>query len=471
MRDIVTCRLWRGWTMRTGCAAILALWVLATAALPVQHRALADTTGVFIQWLRVDPYHPRTLFLGGRFTCTDNQSEGQCPPWVLRSADGGQHWTDLRGPLAAGLGLGDPLFNAGWRAYTLFPPVIAPDGRHIYLAESQNGSPATEAEYMLWSNDGGNSWHRPSIDLQQLPCGGSGGGAGFTAVVLSPVTPLRLYAVSDTGYNGQSCIIYSDDGQTFKGNGDPSSVVNPVQQWLYRPWGGLVADPRRTDTVYANETDVLRYNWPPPSTPPYAFVARSDDAGMSWSTVMTPTAAPPLRIFYVGTDRHEGALLVGYPGGPKVPADRLYLSADEGRTWRAATCPGDVAGTCPGASLDGVFGQRGATFTVDNVFGIGASYAFVRNGIYRFHGGGPAVARLGLSAALPFATGALIDLGAGRRAGDPVYALVRSPSGLPPNLLYSSTDGGHRWQRLLSGAFPLTAPPCRAETCNLAGSN
>src|SRR5271157_3182694 len=92
--------------------------------------------------------------------------------------------------------------------------------------------------------------------------------------------------------------------------------------------GAVVADPSRRDTVYSNlanvGTDVV-----PPYQP--AFAARSDDAGLTWSFVMTPTARPPLRAYAVGTDPHEGMLLVGVGYGPKVPADRRYLSADEGR--------------------------------------------------------------------------------------------------------------------------------------------
>ena len=130
-----------------------------------------------------------------------------------------------------------------------------------------------------------------------------------------------------------------------------------------------------------------------------------------------------------------------------MPADRRYLSLDEGRTWRAAACPGDLHGLCP-------------TFTVENVFGAGASYGFVHDGVYRFHGGGPAGARLALSARLPFSTAALIDVGAGMHAGDPIYLLGHGTSGGMHNLLYRSMDGGRHWQRLLMSAFPLPAPGC-----------
>ena len=170
---------------------------------------------------------------------------------------------------------------------------------------------------------------------------------------------------------------------------------------------------------------------------------------------MTPTASPPLHTFVVSTDTHEGSLLVGQAQDRGVPADRRYLSADEGRTWRVATCPGDLHGVCP-------------AFTVDNVFGAGASYAFIDNGIYRFHGGGPALARLALSDRLPFTTTTLLAVGAGQQAGAPVYALVNAARGPLHGLLYRSTDGGHTWHRLLAGAFPLSCDACETNDVSVA---
>ena len=100
-----------------------------------------------------------------------------------------------------------------------------------------------------------------------------------------------------------------------------------------------------------------------------------------------------------------------------------------------ATCPGDLHGACP-------------VFIVVNVFGDGAAYGFVRNGTYRFHGGGRAEVRLRLSSHLPFKTATLIDVGAGTRAGDPIYLLGRGVRGHVHGFLYRSTDGGRGWQPL-----------------------
>jgi hypothetical protein len=120
-----------------------------------------------------------------------------------------------------------------------------------------------------------------------------------------------------------------------------------------------------------------------------------------------------------------------------------------------ATCPGDAGGACP-------------RFTVDEALGVGASYGFVRDGIYPFHGAGSAGARLSLSDRLPFHhTADLIDVAAGTHAGDPVYLLGQGVSGNVHGLLYRSSDGGKSWQRLpaggpATGTLPSATPRSHA---------
>ena len=127
--------------------------------------------------------------------------------------------------------------------------------------------------------------------------------------------------------------------------------------------------------------------------------------------------------------------LVGRTDDPDVPADRRYLSSDAGRTWRPTTCPGDLQGSCP-------------AFIVDNVFGAGASYAFTAHGIYRFHDGGPAETRLALSDRLPVPISSIMDVGAGRHVGDPVYLLAHGVSSGVQGVLYRSTDAGQSFFNL-----------------------
>ena len=92
----------------------------------------------------------------------------------------------------------------------------------------------------------------------------------------------------------------------------------------------------------------------------------------------------------------------------------------------------------------------------------------MRDGVYPFHGAGPAGLRLGLSNSLPFRhTADLLDVAAGAHVGDPIYLLGRSVSGNVHGLLYRSVDGGKIWQRLAAGGpttglLPSTASPSRA---------
>lgn len=422
-------------------SAILALSLPARTGVSAFPAYDAATVPIYVQWLRVDPQHPHTLFVGGRFWCQyGGVTQPACLPFIMRSTDGGLRWTDLRPALARlTIGPGGPFLSDPSVDYEVTPIVIAADGRYVYMDVTAFGSPSSNAAYVLRSLDAGLHW-------QAIPTHGwiglGGCGSGLQDVTLSPVTPGRLY-VETVGMGGVcGGVARSDDaGRTLHDVANPSTIV-----FCYggcRSWGALVTDPTRPKTVYANVT-----NYAPIVNPPVpAYAARSDDAGLHWSVVMTPTASPPLQTFIVGTDPHEGALLVGQTRDKGVPATRRYLSADEGRTWRVASCPGDLHGTCP-------------AFSVDNVFGAGAAYGFVNNGLYRFHGGGPAVARLALSARLPFATAALIDVGAGQQAGAPLYLLVNAVRGSIHGALYRSTDGGHTWRRLLAGPFPLSCSAC-----------
>jgi len=120
----------------------------------------------------------------------------------------------------------------------------------------------------------------------------------------------------------------------------------------------------------------------------------------------------------------------------------VYLSADHGRTWRPAACPGVLRGSCPAAAID-------------NAFGAGASYAFVGDGLYRFHGAGPATARLPLSARLPVPSRAIAAVTGGPRPGDPVYLTLKGPAGAGAPVFYRTLDAGRTWQRIAVPNPPL----------------
>jgi hypothetical protein len=136
---------------------------------------------------------------------------------------------------------------------------------------------------------------------------------------------------------------------------------------------------------------------------------------------------------------NEGKTLVGQTADRQVPADRRYLSNDEGRPWTVGTCPGDWRGTCP-------------AFTVDNAFGSGASYAFVSSGIYVFHGSGPAERALAIGSRLPVPLADILDVQAGTEYGQPVYILTTQVRGGVTGVIYRTTDQGRTWQRLADPA-------------------
>ena len=397
--------------------AMAGLFLGTGADTPTTRRGAPASAPVYVQWLRVDAQHPRTLFIGGTTTCARSTLYQYCPILFMRSTDGGVTWADL----SRALGIA---YAPGACALPTLPsPVqIAAHSRHLYLAVKYEGiSPNCSSVGLLRSTDGGLHW-------QQSGETGNYGG-GYSHLAISPVSSNRLYAVRDSGNGGGAVVAYSNDaGRTWHAAGDPTSVISDTTR--YRPFGLLFADPTRLNTVYAN---VVNVTTGPPFRP--AFAVRSDDAGVHWTMVMTPTVSPPLKTFTISTNPQVGTLLVGQTHDAGVPADRRYLSRDEGRSWRMATCPGDLHGACP-------------VFIVVNVFGNGAAYAFVGNGIYRFHGGGRAEARLRLSSRLPFKTAALIDVGAGTRAGDPIYLLGRGVRGHVHALLYRSTNGGKSWQQL-----------------------
>jgi len=365
----------------------------------------------------------------------------------LRSSDGGSTWTDLRRPLKIPVQPDPTGFTVSLH---IGPLTVTSDSRRLYAAlQSFDASGSAHIEgplYVATSSDTGLHWSQDS-----MPPGPNSSSAGAVVLFSNPFSPTHLYALFYCGGCVSRTLSSSADaGNTWEDRTDP---LRPVS---FIGWVTLVSDPRHLTTLYANVAA-----FPDSGVPegqPLA-VTRSTDDGATWTRMNPPVARPPLRTFSVSTDAHLGSLLVGRTQDRSVPADRRYLSRDEGRTWRVATCPGDVRGQCP-------------TYTVDNVFGAGASYGFVhaspdgrvRSGVYRFHGSGVAVARLALSARLPVRIEDLLDVQAGHSAGDPIYLLSNGDSGTMHGLLWRSTDGGRTWQQLLGGvqltpnAFLRTRP-------------
>ena len=392
--------------------------------------AATPTLGpVYLHWIRVDPQQPRTLYLGGALGC-----DACAPSLVLRSTDAGATWADF----GDSLGLHDAPLGLNRPCQIRTTPLVLGQHGHLYTEVDQDcGSPHVGTiRNLAVSLDGGGQW----LHTQGSYDGPDTGSINYGGPIVSPAAPAHVYALRN------DIVLRSNDaGAHFKAGG--RLVQYPVD---------LVASATKAATVYANVQSLLD-----PNTYSIAIsTLRSDDAGVTWTQVITPTASPPLQGFRVGVDSHEPGLLVGYSTGVitgtgymlgPLPAltDTRYLSADEGRTWQRTTCPGDLQGDCP-------------RFTLDNLFGAGSAYAVGADGIHAFSGSGPSGPRLAISDTLPVKPAAVIDLGGGASYGDPIYLLGQGTSGQVHNLLYRSSDGGKSWQRLQAGILPTTEPPSSA---------
>lgn len=177
-------------------------------------------------------------------------------------------------------------------------------------------SPDSAGSNFFASNDGGALWRGD--------WGGGSSGGGLIRLAVGPTAPGRVYAVSDNpGIAAPDVVVWFDVAGTWGTGGGGGPVPDTMTTTrAYRSWGGLVVDPIRRGTLYANIEDPYVGNGRA------VFVTRSGDDGLHWTMVMTPTASPPLRTFRVGIDTHEGTALVGYTDDPTVPADRRYLSPD-----------------------------------------------------------------------------------------------------------------------------------------------
>jgi len=373
-----------------------------------------------IQWLVVSPRDPRTLYVG-RY---------DCPMVFLRSRDAGRTWRSLldaaqicvNGRIGPGNRLTGPL-------------LIAADGRTLFLDEYYNpGSFDLSARLLLSSTDGGNHWSIPDHAYDQ--------GSGIAFMVLGPPPPQPhgpqfLYQTNYGAFDphGGYSVSYgdinnpSDHGTDAGAGAPPDSAASVTGSCCY---SAPVPDARDPTTVYVNLAGDLGV----------PLSAVRSEHGRAWAVVARPRARPSLRTFSVATDPHEAGLLVGRTQDTSVPPDRVYLSADHGRTWRAASCPGVLRGACPAA-------------TIDDAFGAGASYAFVGDGLYRFHGAGPALARLPLSARLPVPSRAIAAVTGGPRPGDPVYLTLKGPPGAGAPGFYRTLDAGRTWQRVAVPNPPL----------------
>ena len=408
----VACCLWALLTARPATPPA----PVAASTAPLVVREVPPGAPNAIQWLVVSPRDPRTLYVG-RY---------DCPMVFLRSRDAGRTWRNL-------LDVAQICVNGGTGpGNTLTGPLqIAADGRTLFLDEFYNpGSVDLSAYLLLSSTDGGDHWSIPDHAYDQ--------GAGEGYAVLGPPAsrphgPQFLYIAQYAALNAPSYSVsyvdlnlLSDHGREAGAGTSPDSVAGAPGKCCFN---APVPDVRDPTTIYANLQTLANDQYIP------VGAVRSEH-GRPWAVFARPRARPPLRTFSVATDPHEAGLLVGRTQDPSVPPDRVYLSADHGRTWRAAACPGVLRGSCPAA-------------TTDDAFGAGASYAFVDDGLYRFHGAGPATARL------PVPSRAIAAVTGGPRPGDPVYLTLKGPPGAGDTVFYRTLDAGRTWQRIAVPNPPL----------------
>ena len=297
----------------------------------------------------------------------------------------------------------------------------APDGAHLY-AFTTSSSPGVQLDY---SQDNGLHWKAAS------------NAGAYGGQVIATSDPAVLYGLFEERYplvSGNDVDTSTDGGATWQPvtsptapfpalSGDNGTNVGTVTS--------IAATPLTPTTVYA----VIAPSRASDGTGEPA-AASSVDGGQTWTQAMFPRTAASIDSFVVGTDPHLGPVLVG--SDPQT--DQRYLSADGGRTWTAHLCAGDHAGACP-------------SFTLDNVFGAGASYAFLPDGIYRFHGAGPAEARIPQSDLLPVSPDAVVDVTGGTHAGDPIYVLTAGTyNNQVSGMVWRSIDAGRSWQHLAVGS-------------------
>ncbi|HEX6901847.1 MAG TPA: hypothetical protein VF789_19155 [Thermoanaerobaculia bacterium] len=215
----------------------------------------------FILSLAADPFTPGTLWAVTNFTTGES---------LRKSTDGGRTWTEIYR-----LPLGGEFF------YTLVPD---PQVRGRLWASDQ--------ELVYRSDDGGVSW-KSLVDL-----GSFGEVSGFA---FDPGNPDVLYVAG-----GSSLWKSTDSGAHW----------NAVSQITNRGFSWVEVAPSRPSTLYARPAD----GFPPPQ----AACVRSDDGGLTWTSIPFPDGALCISLV---VDPGDALKVWGLSGR------RLYVSENGGATW------------------------------------------------------------------------------------------------------------------------------------------
>jgi len=339
---------------------------------------------------------------------------------VLRTADGGRHWTRLNAAVPSSGGVVDLAFSSPTTGWLCTWPVGGP---------------------LFRSRDGGRIW---------TPAAGSLGGANVVALSASPADPGRVYAVIGLGPSA-AVVRSSDAGQTwngvyprvgpFLGAGGGPAVLFTGPEVGYGI--GVPSDPTaffRTGDGGGSWTPVGRLpagdaliDWSfgaggagwaivvPPGRPPE--LVSTPNAGRSWTVVAGAPAAPPR--LAVRTSAADGVLVAG---------DTLFRTVDAGKRF---TSVGSAAGIAALALPPA-----------------GAGWAIVRGRLRRSGDGGRTWAD---TAVLPAADEALDVSFADGSHGWVLTDDACNREGACAQALWSTSDGGRTWTSLALGGLDVAA--------------
>jgi len=232
---------------------------------------------------------------------------------VLRSTDGGRTWRRS-------------LPFRFMRAYGAWP-VVGSDSRHLFLALDEGAAAGSQGEALFASDDGGRSWRlRSSTSVssaspQGLPFGCDKNGFGFA-------TAARGWAGGDCAGGKPFFYRTGDGGRTWRPQrlgalgACQCDVSAPT---FFTPREGVVT------VVGAFETTRFR---------PLVRVYWTRDGGAHWRGSRAPWGRPSLAaavapggVAWIATSRR---------GTIRPPYNRLFRTADAGRTWRTTILPFDA---------------------------------------------------------------------------------------------------------------------------------
>jgi photosystem II stability/assembly factor-like uncharacterized protein len=313
--------------------------------------------GLYAVHLAIDPKEPQVMYVATRFSIG-----------VLKSADGGQHWTQI---------------NGGFKSFSSTQIVIDPTHPdHLYVGDGCAG--------LYVSHDGGRSWKERNDGLQNTEIG---------AVVLHPTEPGSAYVVTTRGVykmegDGRRWIPFNQGDDFTDGLEFPSLLILPTTPptfylasrrglhtrregdagWL--PVRGIMEDKQisalardpKTGRLYAGvfrrgatvetlregglfvsedegkswarlgtglEGDRIRVILPDPSDPRMIYVTssgrgvlKSADGGRSWKEINIGLTDPERDIRALIMDPHDAQHLYAGSHG-----DWIYQSRDAGATW------------------------------------------------------------------------------------------------------------------------------------------